>query len=157
MASAKELFVQSPSMEVLETFRKDILMQIAQELQLEVKRPTCKHGTNNSRDARTPQPGELSMKSPLLPNLIWVKICAWYHLSMNRKLISTFNNFEKVAQNLKWPTDQWPLLLQIILKGKAQEAYTALPISECVDYNCVKNAILKARVSIRSILSKILK
>ena len=29
-------------------------------------------------------------------------------------------------------------------KGKAQEAYTALPISECVDYNCVENAILKA-------------
>ena len=30
------------------------------------------------------------------------------------------------------------------MKGKAQEAYTALSISECVDYNCVKNAILKA-------------
>ena len=29
MASAKE-FVQSPSMEVLETFKKDMLMQIAQ-------------------------------------------------------------------------------------------------------------------------------
>ena len=42
MASAKEI-VQSPSMEVLETFKKDMLMQIAQELQLEVKRSTCKH------------------------------------------------------------------------------------------------------------------
>ena len=40
MASAKE-FVQSPSMEVLETFKKDMLVQIAQELQ--VKRSTCKH------------------------------------------------------------------------------------------------------------------
>ena len=28
-------------------------------------------------------------------------------------------------------------------EGKAQEAYTALPISECVDYNCVKSDILK--------------
>ena len=45
---------------------------------------------------------------------------------------------------MKWPTDQWSLLLQSVLKGKVQEAYTALPISECVDYNCVKNAILKA-------------
>ena len=44
-----------------------------------------------------------------------------------------------MAQNLKWPTDQWSLLLQSILKGKAQEAYTASLISECV-----KNAILKA-------------
>ena len=51
--------------------------------------------------------------------------------------------FERVAQNLKWPTDQWLLLLQSVLKGKAQEAYTALPFSECVDYNC-QNAILKA-------------
>ena len=42
MTSAKE-FVQSPSMEVLETFKKDMLMQIAQELQLEVKRSTHKH------------------------------------------------------------------------------------------------------------------
>ena len=42
MASAKE-FVQSPSMEVLETFKKDMLMQIAQELQLEVKRSTRKY------------------------------------------------------------------------------------------------------------------
>ena len=39
MDSAKE-FVQSPSMEVLETFKKDMLMQIAQELQ--VKRSTHK-------------------------------------------------------------------------------------------------------------------
>ena len=42
MASAKEL-VQSPSMKVLETFIKDTLMQVAQELQLEVKRLTHKH------------------------------------------------------------------------------------------------------------------
>ena len=42
MASAKE-FVQSPSIEVLETFKKDMLMQIAQELQLQVKRSTRKH------------------------------------------------------------------------------------------------------------------
>ena len=42
MASAKE-FVQSPSMEVLETLKKDMLMQIAEELQLEVRRSACKH------------------------------------------------------------------------------------------------------------------
>ena len=46
MASVKE-FVQSPSTEVLETFKKDMLMQIAQELQLEVKRTTCKHELND--------------------------------------------------------------------------------------------------------------
>ena len=60
------------------------------------------------------------------------------------KVDKYFQHFERVAQNLKWPTDQWPLLLQSVLKGKTQEAYTALPISECVEYNYVKNAILKA-------------
>ena len=55
-----------------------------------------------------------------------------------------FQHFEKVTQNLILPTDQWPLLLQSVLKGKVQEAYAALPISECMDYNCVKNVILKA-------------
>ena len=76
-------------------------------------------------------PVELPTKSPWLPNLIWVKMCDWYHLLMNQKLISTFNN-------LKWPADQFPLMLKSVLNGRAQEAYTALPISECVDYNCVK-------------------
>ena len=42
MASAKE-FVQSPSLEVLETFENYMLMHIAQELQLKVKRSTRKH------------------------------------------------------------------------------------------------------------------
>ena len=42
MASAKE-FIQSPSMEVLETFKNDTLMQIAQKIQFEVKRTTRKH------------------------------------------------------------------------------------------------------------------
>ena len=80
-------------------------------------------------------------------------IATKFDLGKNVRLVPPFNeskvdkyfqHFERVAQNLRRPTDQWPLLLQSVLKGKAQEAYTALPISECVDYNCVKNAILKA-------------
>ena len=80
-------------------------------------------------------------------------IATKFDLGKNVQLVPSFNesevdkyfqHFERVAQNLKWPTNRWPLLLQSGLKGKEQEAYTALPISECVDYNCVKNAILKA-------------
>ena len=80
-------------------------------------------------------------------------IATKFDLGKNVRLVPPFNesevnkyfqHFERVAQNLKWPIDQWPLLLQSVLRGKAQEAYTALPISECVDYNSVKNAILKA-------------
>ena len=86
-------------------------------------------------------------------------IATKFDLGKNVQLVPPFNesevdeyfqHFERVAQNLRWPTDQWPLLLQSVLKGKAQEAYTALPISECVDYNCVKNAILKAYELVRN-------
>ena len=37
-----------------------------------------------------------------------------------------------------------PFIATKCFEGKGQEAYMALPISECVDYNSVKNAILKA-------------
>ena len=38
----------------------------------------------------------------------------------------------------------WPLLLQSVLKGKAQEAYSALSVTDCSDYVTVKASILRA-------------
>ena len=221
MASAKE-FVQSPSMEVLETFKKDMLMQIAQELQLQVKRSTRKHELkrliveqlvdedvlpDSCLEVYKPLPmepsgqyeirrleierelklrefearereleaqqrkeeleaqqreKELELKHEREMRALELNarriaheesIATKFDLGKNVRLVPPFNesevdkyfqHFERVAQNLKWPIDQWPLLLQSVLRGKAQEAYTALPISECVDYNSVKNAILKA-------------
>ena len=268
MASAKE-FVQSPSMEVLETFKKDMLMQIAQELQLQVKRSTRKHELkrliveqlvdedvlpDSCLEVYKPLPMEPSRQYEIrrleIERELRLKeleaqqrkeeleaqqrkeeleaqqrkeeleaqqrkeeleaqqrkeeleaqqrkeeleaqqrkeeleaqqrekelelkheremralelnarriaheesIATKFDLGKNVRLVPPFNesevdkyfqHFERVAQNLKWPIDQWPLLLQSVLRGKAQGAYTALPISECVDYNSVKNAILKA-------------
>ena len=223
MASAKE-FVQSPSIEVLETFKKDMLMQIAQELQLEVKRSTRKHELkrliveqlgdedvlpDSCLEVYKPLPmepsGQYEIRRLEIERELRLKeleaqaqqrkeeleaqqrkeeleaqkeeralkheremralelnarriaheesIATKFDLGKNVRLVPPFNesevdkyfqHFERVAQNLKWPIDQWPLLLQSVLRGKAQEAYTALPISECVDYNSVKNAILKA-------------
>ena len=219
MASAKE-FVQSPSMEVLETFKKDMLMQIAQELQLEVKRSTRKHELkrliveqlfdedvlpDSCLEVYKPLPmepsGQYEIRRLEIERELRLKeletqaqqrkeeleaqqrkeeleaqqrkeeleaqqrkeeldriaheesIATKFDLGKNVRLVPPFNesevdkyfqHFERVAQTLKWPIDQWPLLLQSVLRGKAQEAYTALPISECVDYNSVKNAILKA-------------
>ena len=239
MASAKE-FVQSPSIEVLETFKKDMLMQIAQELQLEVKRSTRKHELkrliveqlvdedvlpDSCLEVYKPLPmepsGQYEIRRLEIERELRLKeleaqqrkeeleaqqrkeeleaqqrkeeleaqqrkeeleaqkeeralkheremralelnarriaheesIATKFDLGKNVRLVPPFNesevdkyfqHFERVAQNLKWPIDQWPLLLQSVLRGKAQEAYTTLPISECVDYNSVKNAILKA-------------
>ena len=38
----------------------------------------------------------------------------------------------------------WPVLLQSVLKGKAQETYSSLCEEESFDYERVKMAILKA-------------
>ena len=53
-----------------------------------------------------------------------------------------FQVFEKAALSAKWPESSWVLLLQSRMKGKAQEAFAALPASEIGDYQNVKKTIL---------------
>lgn len=55
-----------------------------------------------------------------------------------------FPHFERVATLSKWPEHAWTLLLQSVLVGKAQEAYSALSIEQSTDYEMVKSAILRA-------------
>ena len=60
------------------------------------------------------------------------------------KVDKYFLHFEKVAKSLKWPEDNWALLLQSSLVGKAREVYSALSVDESSQYETVKNTILKA-------------
>jgi len=61
-----------------------------------------------------------------------------------RDVTKYFVMFEKVAQSLCWPKEYWPILLQSVLKGKAQSVYASLSNIQCVDYDIVKNTILKS-------------
>ncbi|XP_062891885.1 uncharacterized protein LOC134339372 [Mobula hypostoma] len=54
-----------------------------------------------------------------------------------------FLHFEKVAINQDWPRDKWAVLLQSVLKGKAQQAYSALSAEDAQRYEVVKEAILR--------------
>ena len=45
---------------------------------------------------------------------------------------------------MEWPRNTWTLLLQSVLKGKAQEIYTSLSLEDSSDYDTLKEAILKA-------------
>jgi len=54
-----------------------------------------------------------------------------------------FLHFEKIAQNLEWPKKHWPMLLQSVLIGKAREIYTQLSVDQALDYDSVKQLILK--------------
>ena len=55
-----------------------------------------------------------------------------------------FQHFEKVAESLRWPTEYWHLMLQSVIKGKAQRAYSALSGDDASRYDMVKQAILTA-------------
>ena len=52
--------------------------------------------------------------------------------------------FERVAKTLSWPVEVWPLLLQCVLTGKAQEAYAALSPEDSLIYDKVKSAVERA-------------
>ena len=57
---------------------------------------------------------------------------------------SFFLHFEKLAHQMVWPPNQWTLLLQSSLTGKAQQVYSSLSVDDCCNYQVVKKAILKA-------------
>ena len=54
-----------------------------------------------------------------------------------------FPHFEKMAQSLKWPKEEWTLLLQSGLEGKTCVVYSALLVEESGQYKVVKMSILK--------------
>lgn len=53
-----------------------------------------------------------------------------------------FAHFERVATTLKWPKEAWPMTLQCVFVGKAQEAYSSLSLEDAADYEKVKQAVL---------------
>ena len=55
-----------------------------------------------------------------------------------------FPHFEKVALSLKWPKDVWPLLVQSVFVGRAQEMYASLSVEQSADYDFVKASILRS-------------
>lgn len=75
-----------------------------------------------------------------------------FDVSKHIKIVSDFReaevdkyflHFEKVAWTLKWPEEEWTLLLQSSLVGKAREVYSPLSIDDSSQYYVVKSAILK--------------
>lgn len=71
----------------------------------------------------------------------------------NLRLVPKFNEddpdifftlFERLAESRKWMDAECTLLLQCVLTGKAQEAYSALSVGDCQSYAKVKKAVLKA-------------
>ena len=75
-----------------------------------------------------------------------------FDLARNIRLVPHFKEkevdkyfilFEKVAENLKWPRENWTQLLQCVITGKASEIYTSLSVQQSSDYDGVKEYILR--------------
>lgn len=75
---------------------------------------------------------------------MWQKILHWCRLSEKNEVEAYFQAFERIAIALKWPNETWSLMLQCMLTGKAQEVCASLSLEESVQYDAVKNAILRA-------------
>uniref|UniRef100_A0A8L0DMS3 ribonuclease H n=1 Tax=Oncorhynchus mykiss TaxID=8022 RepID=A0A8L0DMS3_ONCMY len=54
-----------------------------------------------------------------------------------------FSLFERVADVRSWPDSDRTLMLQCVLTGKAQEAYSALSVHDSANYDKVKTAVLQ--------------
>ena len=54
-----------------------------------------------------------------------------------------FSLFERVADARSWPDSDRTLMLQCVLTGKAQEAYSALSVHDSASYDKVKTAVLQ--------------
>lgn len=76
-----------------------------------------------------------------------------FDLGSDLRLVPKFNEndpdtffllFERVADSRGWPGSDRVLLLQCVVTGRAQEAYSALSATDCQDYVTVKNVILRA-------------
>lgn len=52
--------------------------------------------------------------------------------------------FERLTKARKWSDSEQTLLLQCVLTGKAQEAFSALSMTDSENYNTVKIAVLGA-------------
>ncbi|KAJ8375908.1 hypothetical protein SKAU_G00064880 [Synaphobranchus kaupii] len=55
-----------------------------------------------------------------------------------------FNTFERLATALNWPKDIWTTLLQCKLIGKAEDAVATLSLTDSLNYEVVKAAVLRA-------------
>ncbi len=58
--------------------------------------------------------------------------------------VDFFCLFECLADVMKWPENEQTLLLQCVLTGKAQKAYSSLSVHDSQKYLKVKDAVLKA-------------
>ena len=110
--------------------------KIEREIELErIKRETELHRIKNAELAveNAVQNSKPRAKLPKLPVFEENKDC----------IDSYLQRFERFATNAGWTDTIWAIHLSALLKGKALEVYSRLPVSEASSYKDLKLALLK--------------
>ena len=90
---------------------------------------------------------ELELQEKIKPKILPLDTSKTFDVTKHIRLVPSFQekevdkyflHFEKVAENLKWPKEQWTLLLQSVVISKAREVYTQLSLEQSSDYDKVK-------------------
>jgi len=58
------------------------------------------------------------------------------------------HRFEIYAETQCWRRDQWAVYLSALLKDKALDVYSRLPIKDAQDYEVLKDALLKISIDL---------
>ncbi len=97
-------------------------------------------------NASTPSPIPAPQRNPQVSQPEFDISCQIALVSLFREseVDTYFTVFERFAATLKWQRNVWPLLLQCKLVGKAQEVCSALTLEQSLDYDAMKNAVLRA-------------
>ena len=76
---------------------------------------------------------QTSLRTPKLP-----------YFEVEKDYMDAFlQRFERYVVAQKWPPDQWAFNLSALLKGKALEVYSRIPPEQALEYDVLKEALLK--------------
>ena len=88
--------------------------------------------------------GELSISASGLASQSIAKLPRLPPFDDSKDCIDSYlQRFERFAHNAKWKEPQWAINLSALLQGKALEVYSRLPVSDALNYNYLKQALLK--------------
>ena len=111
---------------------KEMEMRIHREIELEKIKHGIEHKQSNTKSESESERFDAAKNIRLVPKF------------SEKAVDKYFPQFEKIAENLKWPKPIWSTMLQSVLSGKAAEVYSALSTEQSSDYDIVKREILKA-------------
>ena len=95
-----------------------------------------------STEAKDKKNGITGVKTPAGRNL--GKVPKMPYFDEERDFMDSYlGRFERFAKSQNWNEDDWALYLSALLKGRALDVYSMMPVEHANDYNKLKDALLK--------------